>query len=898
MNLQLGGGATSTLSALVQPGARGQWLIAGTQFRTGGATRATLWSSPDALSWSKTELPLPSGATTDEADAVTNWGQREVVVGSAGSGAVQRAAVWVSRAPGQPFVAITDSPVFGPPSSTTPISQPGAAMDTVAAGALGLFAAGTLDGQAAVWYSTNGLQWDALSGADKVIDGEPGAVVNDILSTPGGVFAAGSTVNGNRLSAALWYSSDGIHWEVVQDPGPIFFGAGDHVITSLVNMADIGSSVSGGPAPTGLLAVGGVRVGSTWQPASWISPDGFSWSQTSESFPLDSEPADSPGALAYSATGADGLLYAAGGSPGRQRLWQSDDGLAWTAVALPPAAASDTTWHLGLAAAEGHTTVLADNLPGQPYVLVREDGSWHEPSGTGVFGNPLPTAWPTSLVSDNGQLVMSVQLLNPGQVLGNASSSVAVLTSTDGASWQTSNVDAFQNSTVNQLLPVPAGLLAVGAHNSTVGQRHQAVSSWTDAFASLSGDDGITWPREPISPATLGDPPPNGPPTTTTSTTTTTTAPTGSTTLAGSATPTGSAAPTGSTTSTGSASATSTALPTSTAPPTSTGVSPASSTSGPGSSSPRGAGTTAIPAVTTTGSGAAATTTTSPSATTTTTTVPHIEAPLAGPFTATAAGRVGNSLYVVGQAGPQAVGWFSPDGATWQRPQALDATPQLATEQARATCVAANSAVVVGSETTTGQGALPAAWSSTDGSSWTSATFSTGAAPGSYTQVDGCLFTGNSFIAYGGSTGNGQTEQPVLWGSADGTSWAELSTTFSGLSGGSPVGLETAPLDGVAEGTTTWLGVSGDGDAPAQVWPAPVGGEAGAIFTPAGLWSSVDAGATWQQLDTSTPAFSGTVFAQALVAAYVGQRPVIAGTVDGQLAVWVGRPASGPAGNS
>ena len=133
---------------------------------------------------------------------------------------------------------------------------------------------------------------------------------------------------------------------------------------------------------------------------------------------------------------------------------------------------------------------------------------------------------------------------------------------------------------------------------------------------------------------------------------------------------------------------------------------------------------------------------------------------------------MGNSLYVVGQAGPQAVGWFSPDGATWQRPQALDATPQLATEQARATCGAGNSAVVVGSETTTGQGALPAAWSSTDGSSWTSATFSPGAAPGSYTQVDGCLFTGNGFIAYGGSTGNGQTEQPVLWGSADGTSWA------------------------------------------------------------------------------------------------------------------------------
>jgi hypothetical protein len=287
---------------------------------------------------------------------------------------------------------------------------------------------------------------------------------------------------------------------------------------------------------------------------------------------------------------------------------------------------------------------------------------------------------------------------------------------------------------------------------------------------------------------------------------------------------------------------------------------------------------------------AAATTTVAPAATTTT--LPRVEAPLAGPFTATAAGRLGNSLYVVGQAGPQVVAWFSPDGSTWQRPQALDATPQLATEQPRATCGAGNSAVVVGSLTATGQGELPAAWSSNDGLTWTSAMFLPASPSGSYTEVDGCLSTGNGFIAYGGSTGRGQNEKPVLWNSADGTSWQELSTTFNGLDGSQPVGIETAPLDGVANGPTTWLGVSGDGDAPTQVWPASVGGSAGAFFTPAGLWSSIDAGNTWQQLATTAPAFRGTVFAQAVAAIYVGQQPIVAGTVDGQLAVWVGTPAS------
>jgi hypothetical protein len=891
---------TSTLSAVVQPGQRGQWLIAGTQYRTGGPAVATVWSSPDALTWSKTVLPTPSGTVSDEADAVTDWGEREVVVGSIGSGADQRAAVWVNGAPGQPWEAIPDNPAFDAPVPAASGTETGAAMDTVAAGALGLFAAGTLDGQASVWYSTDGHQWDALSGADQVINADPGAVVNDILSTPLGVFAAGSSVNGNRLSAGLWYSSDGIHWETVREPGPIFFGAGDHVITSLVDIAAIGSSISGGPTPTGLLAVGGVRMGATWQPASWISPDGFSWSQTSESFPLDDEPPDSPGALAYAATGAEGLMYAAGGSPGRQRLWQSSDGLAWSPVALPPAADRDTSWHLGLVAAGGHTAVLADNLPGQPYVLVRQDGSWHEPSGTGVFGSPLPTAWPTSLVSDNGQLVMSVQLFNPGQVLGNGGGSVAVLTSTDGVSWQTSNVDAFENATVNQLLPVPAGLLAVGATNGAGQQIQKAPYGWTDAFASLSEDGGITWPNEPINPATLGDPPPMGPTTTTTTSTSTTIASGVATTTGTGSTITASTGTGGTTASTTTAASTGGTGTGGTGTTTTGSTTTGSTTTGTGTG---GTTTTGTTGTTTTGTGttttsAAGPATTNLAATTTTTTVPRIQAPLAGPFAATAAGRLGNSLYVVGQAGPQAVAWFSPDSATWQRPQALDASPQLATEQVRATCGAGNSAVVVGSSAETGQGALPAAWSSTDGSIWTSATFQPGPPNGSYSQVDGCLSTGNGFIAYGGSTGNGQSEQPVLWGSADGATWQQLSTTFSGPAGGQPLGVETAPLDGVAVGTTTWLGVSGDGDAPTQVWPAPVGGEAGAFFTPAGLWSSIDAGTTWQQLDTTTPAFTGTVFAQAGAAAYVGQQPIIAGTVDGQLAVWIGTPASATGGSS
>ncbi len=605
--LDLGGGATSTLSAIVAPGASGDWLIAGTQFNSGAPAVATVWTSPNATRWSKTALPTPTGEGSATANAATDWGSREVVVGSAGTGPSMRAAVWVSENPGQPFLPIPDNPVFDAPTSGS--NQGGAVMDTVAAGALGLFAGGTVDGRATVWYSTDGEHWQELTGADNVINRDPGAVVNDILSTPNGVFAAGSSVNGNRLSAALWYSSDGIHWSTVRSAVSTFFGNGDHVITSVLDIGGTGNAELGAPGPTGLLAVGGVRIGSSWQPASWISPNGFSWSQTSESFPLDAEPPASPGAIAYAASGADGALYAVGGSPGRQRLWQSPDGLSWSEVRLPAAAANDTGWHLGLVAANGHTTVLADNLPGQPYVLVDQDGRWRQPSAKGIFGSPVADAVPTSLIADNnGTLVMSVELSKPGQSLGNAPSSVAVLTSVDGSSWHTKNLHAFDGVTVNQLLAVPDGLLAVGSAplagtqgggaGSQVGAAGTQVGGTDDetvtgAVARLSSDDGSTWPSEVISPATL-----------------------------------------------------------------------------------------------------------------------------AGPMAATAAGRLGNSQYVVGQAGPDAVAWYSPDGKTWEASQPLDSSPELGTERAIATCVSGSSAVVVGSVTSTGRGSLPVAWVSTDGSSW------------------------------------------------------------------------------------------------------------------------------------------------------------------------------------
>ena len=973
--LDLGGGATSALSALVAPGDSGLWLVAGemssatpgatagtaagtpsasgssgTAVGTGsasasGATRATVWTSADALHWTRTALPVPAGTTASWARAATNWGHREVVVGSVSSAGGTSAAVWVSNGPGQPFVAEPDSPVLqaAPPTgsttttatTTTPTTTPagaggagnvaattgpgaqvttvpaattttlpggssasspaGAVMDAVEAGALGLFAAGRSGGHAAMWYSADGKAWQALPGADKLMSHYRGATIGQIMSTTNGIFATASFDDANQLSSVLLYSSDGIHWS---STGGWFAGAGDHLVSSLVNIAETGSSQPASPAPSGIMAVGGARVGPGWQPASWISPNGFSWSQASYSFPLDNQPPGGPGALAYAATGADGRLYAAGGSPGHQRVWESADGLAWSPVAMPSQLAKAAGWHLGLAAADSRHLVLADNLPGQPYVLVDVGGHWSQPNLSGVFGHPVATASP-QLVDVTGALTMVVTTSEPGLAIGSGRTEVVVLRSHNGRTWKRVSTDPalLRGVTVDALLAVPGGLVVTGSRQAPSGRG-------SDAFAALSPNDGTSWDSTLIGPSYLGGPGYSGPEPAPAAATTT--VPAASTTAPGATT----SAPGASTTAPG-------ASATGSVKAGSGRVSSATSSSGTSSSGTGHVPATSAPATSAPATSAPATTvpaTTVPAATTTT--VPPGATPgavtyLPPPLAATTAGRIGSAQYIVGHAGPFAVDWYSPDGSSWQAPTLLDPGPQVGTEDPIGSCSSGTEVVVVGSATTTARGEQPAAWSSRDGSAWVQATFSPTPPGGSSTAVYGCLSTGNGFLAYGESNGRYEPEQPVLWTSQDGISWQQAGTTFYGAPaqgplatssksssntvGVPPTGPDIAPFADIAVvGTTTWVAVSGAGDAPAQAWPAAVAGTAGADFVPAGLWASVDAGDSWQQLQTALPAFSGDFYAQADAAAYVGEEPVVAGTVDGRLAVWVGTPAASP----
>jgi hypothetical protein len=876
-----GGGTTSTLSAVLPPPAVGDhWLMAGTRKAANGATDATIWSSTDASSWTATGL---RGGIGGQARAATVWGQRTVVVGSVGSGQAQRAAVWISPDPGAPFSPVPDSPTLGVPASTAPdpsagsaepagdsatlatTAPPGAVMDSVTAGALGVFASGTVGGQLALWYSTNGTAWIQLTKAESVINSSPGAVVREILETQAGVYAVGSVLHADTTDhvdttdAALWTSGDGINWR----PGPIassFTGPGDQMLSSISTFG------------TNLVVAGGIRLASTWMPASWISPNLFSWGAPSESFPEPTgERLDLTGSVvAGVSVSPDGTTLAAvGGSPSEQRLWLSTDGINWTPVPFPQAAADDADWTAGAVATTGTTTVVIDPNPGQPRVLVDGVKGWREVTAEpGTFGSPQAVATPTHLVDDAGRLVMTVDVKQPGQQLGQDRDSTEILTSPNGHHWSVAATgNTFLDQTVTGLAVTDGGLVALGGPSATTAAVASGDFPNEPALTVWRSTDATRWTTVrldaqgvvAVSALTSGRPSPSSMP--------------------AASTPVASTSP--GLTTTASTSTASTSARATTAPPTTRQQAP---TSGSTTTAPRtaaSASSTTAPKATagpdsTTTSPASATMRTPSSTHPATAPEPIVPAPAEYQVPVGAVGSKGNTLYVVSSfGGGPAIGWKSTNGANWTPMGTLTGEPAAEPDTVSGNCATPVAAVVVGQEASGQGGSVGKAWNV--GGAAVPATLTPARPTDGAEELLGCSDTaGGSLVAWGASASTSGIPTAALWSSANGTVWTRRTISAFATTDG------TAAITDLATNGNTWLAVTGSATKP---WTQD-------SLSTLGLWESTDAGKTWQELTTATATWSSVFGVSADLVAYYGIDPVIAGQTDGRLTVWMGTPTS------
>jgi hypothetical protein len=756
------------------------WIVAGTRMSADGGTTATVWTSKSGTTWTAQTL---TGPEVDSAvTAATTWHNGTVVVGSVGSGTDETAAVWVSTAPGAPLVQVPAEDLTG-----------GAAtMTTVAGSGLGLFAAGQVGSQIALWYSNNGRDWSRLKGAENVINGATDPHVDALLATAGSVYAAGWEQDGDHTDAAMWSSSDGITWRPVLSAQSAFAGGGDRVITAL---AAEGTQV----VPTGYVAVGAVRTGSAWKPASWISPNGASWSQPSNNFATATRPQGDNATTPGPSTGAAGtmvrdlaliptgpntdVMFAAGGSGSAQRLWRSTDGIHWTAIGLPAAAADSSGWRATLLASNGSTTMVVDGENGAPHVLVDRSSGWSEPSANpAVFGAVRSEAVPVGLSWSTAGLVLAVDLDQPGQTIGPQTQTTVLLTSSDGSTWNVAGTapsgpgatsGPFSGAEIDGVSQVGDRYVAVGTED--VSGRQRAVA-WTSTGAR-------TW----SGPVALGD--------------------------------------------------------SGTSDDTASGLCLSGGTL-------LAVGQADVEVSNVAATHPVATTTVPGGSTSTSTTTRPAQVPVS-------AGR----------------SWSSSDGVHW-RAAAVSPAPHAGIDAAMTGCAATGTSVVVyGTETTGSDPFLIGAGAWWTGSSGSTATVThQGDDPFGSSLPSPLIDLSVSGSAPAAAGGSGASGGP---GASDGSGGSTTSSTSVGNGGTAST---TTGSSVVAGAPQRWLAIGG-----AQPYPDDV---------PPVLAESNDGGGSWQVLSSDNPPWAGVEPARLDQATWMGTVPVVTGSVDGQLAVWIGAPNS------
>jgi hypothetical protein len=362
-------------------------------------------------------------------------------------------------------------------------------MNAVAVGDLGLFASGSAAGPAggrvALWYSSTGRVWTRLTKAEESFARSGDVHVDSLLVTGNAVYAGGWSRTGSGIDAALWSSQDGIHWRQIPSSEAAFTGPGDHLITGLA------------PLGTGLLAVGGTENGMGWVPASWISPNGVSWSSPSAGFTAGN-PAlggaeavvravstSNPDALSspgYPSNPAAASFVAVGGGPTAQYMWRSTDGVHWSEVNLPAASADSSGWNASLVAESRGTTIVADGAPGQPHLLIQRGASWDQPStNPTIFGPVARRARPAGLVAvPGGGLILGVDISHPDQALRRSTSAVELFSSSNGSTWAPLDAgNVFAGSDLTGLVGVSPSAPEVGASSGAPATSEDAQQAKT-----------------------------------------------------------------------------------------------------------------------------------------------------------------------------------------------------------------------------------------------------------------------------------------------------------------------------------------------------------------------------------------------------------------------------------
>jgi len=312
----------------------------------------------------------------------------------------------------------------------------------------------SLDSDAAVWRSTDGLTWKQVSDRDLRAPGDQVAwavTFSDEL-----IVAAGSDNSSGEFDAAVWTSENGVKWTRTRGNIEELGGEGDQLISRVA----VGER--------GFVAVGSERVLGEWSAAAWVSADGKKWTQA----PTDD--ADLGGSGRQEMRGvaiADDQIVAVGSDESSGTLdaavWVSRNGLQWKRLRQNEEAFGrdgEQVMTSVVAGEDGFVAVGWDTILGS-----KDAAAWTSSDGT---------IWKRSSVDEEvlggrgKQVIFGLDRLGDGLVAVGLDTSggggdAAVWTSRDGERWLkvAGGEDVFggdRRQTMRWVLPFGPSLIGAG----------------------------------------------------------------------------------------------------------------------------------------------------------------------------------------------------------------------------------------------------------------------------------------------------------------------------------------------------------------------------------------------------------------------------------------------------
>jgi hypothetical protein len=345
-----------------------------------------------------------------------------------------------------------------------------AEMVSVVAGGPGLVAVGSassnpgapaVDGDAAVWTSTDGIVWSRVPHDEAVFGGEGNQWMGSVIVGGPGLLAFGEEVfgedEGGGVRAAVWTSVDGLSWSRVSQDETLYPGVGPDGV------------VAGGP---GFVTIDEADGGS----AVWTSSDGFAWSRVPHDeavFGLrlgygNAMQGVTVGGPGLVAVGSDGLNSDEPTGRARAVVWTSIDGLTWSRLPHNEAV-------FGGEGDQGMFDVTAGG-PGLVAVGENDHGAPVWTSADGITWSQVPND--ESVFSGPDTRIHDVMTAGPGLVAfgenGYGYRTPVMWTSRDGITWSQvpndESVFSGPDTRINDVMTGGPGLVAVGSdgHDAAV----------------------------------------------------------------------------------------------------------------------------------------------------------------------------------------------------------------------------------------------------------------------------------------------------------------------------------------------------------------------------------------------------------------------------------------------